>query len=92
MKTYVIERELPKIGQSSKNDLQELSKRSCDVLDGMDSEEIQWIHSYVAENKVYCIYKASDPDKLKEHAEKGGFPINSISEVTEVISPRTAIA
>lgn len=90
MKTYVIERELPDIGKTSKEDLRGISRKSCDVLDGMDSEEIQWIHSYVAENKIYCIYKAKNPELLRKHAEKGGFPINSISVVSEVISPETA--
>lgn len=90
MKTFVIEREIPEIGKSTHEDLQGISRKSCDVLDGMNSEEIKWIHSYVAENKVYCIYKATNPELLKEHAKNGGFPINSISVVSEIISPETA--
>lgn len=90
MSTYVIEREIPEIGQSTSADLKTISQKSCSVLDKMSAEDIQWVHSYVAENKIYCIYKASNQEILKEHAEKGGFPINSISQVSEVISPATA--
>lgn len=90
MKTYVIEREIPDIGQSTKADLKAISQKSCSVLDKMNAEEIKWIHSYVAENKIYCIYKATNQEILREHASKGGFPINSITVVSEVISPATA--
>ncbi len=90
MSTYVIEREIPEIGQSTSADLKTISQKSCSVLDKMSAEDIQWVHSYVAENKIYCIYKATNQEILKEHAEKGGFPINSISQVSEVISPATA--
>ena len=90
MKTYLIEREIPDIGKTSSEDLVGISKKSCGVLDKMDADKIKWEHSYVAENKIYCIYKATDPKYLREHAEKGGFPINSITEVADVISPATA--
>ncbi len=90
MSTYVIEREIPEIGQTTSADLKTISQKSCSVLDKMSAEDIQWVHSYVAENKIYCIYKATNQEILKEHAEKGGFPINSISQVSEVISPATA--
>lgn len=90
MKTYLIERQIPEIGMASHEDLVGISQKSCSVLDNMDSNKIEWIHSYVAEDKIYCIYKATDPALLKEHAEKGGFPINSITVVSNVISPATA--
>ncbi|MCM8568789.1 DUF4242 domain-containing protein [Gramella jeungdoensis] len=88
--TYVIEREIPDIGESTPADLTGISQKSCSVLKEMDADKIQWIHSYVAENKIYCIYKAENEDLLREHASKGGFPINSISVVSDVISPKTA--
>lgn len=90
MKTYLIEREIPDIGQATKEDLKGISQKSCSVLDKMDGDRIKWVHSYVAEDKIYCIYKASSPELLREHAEQGGFPINSITVVSEVISPSTA--
>ena len=60
------------------------------VLDQMGSENIQWLHSYVTEDKIYCVYKAQNKELLKEHAAKGGFPANSISEISTMISPETA--
>ena len=65
------------------------SAKSCSVLDGLGND-IQWIHSYVTGNKIYCIYKAENIELIREHAKKGGFPANSISEVSSVISPATA--
>ena len=90
MKTYLIEREIPDVGQTSKEGLKAISQKSCSVLEKMDANKIQWVHSYVAEDKIYCIYKATDTELLREHAEKGGFPINSITEVSNVIGPATA--
>ncbi len=90
LKTYVIERDIPEAGTFSPEQLKEISVTSCGVLDQMGSENIQWLHSYVTENKIYCIYKARNKELLKEHAEKGGFPANSISELSTIISPETA--
>ena len=90
LKTYVIERDIPEVGTFSPEQLKEISVTSCGVLDQMGSENIQWLHSYVTENKIYCIYKARNKELLKEHAEKGGFPANSISELSTIISPETA--
>ena len=89
MKTYLIERELPGAGTLSKEELKGISQKSCDVIDEMGSG-IQWLHSYVTDDKVYCLYKADDEEKLKLHAEKGGFPITQITSLSTTISPSTA--
>ncbi|MBL7697898.1 MAG: DUF4242 domain-containing protein [Chitinophagaceae bacterium] len=88
LKTYVIEREIPGAGAFSGEHLKEISQKSCGVLKEM--HDIQWVHSYVTGNKIYCVYKARNPELIKEHAKRGGFPANSISEVTTMISPATA--
>jgi len=88
MKTYVIEREIPGAGAFTADQLKSISQTYCGVLKQMDG--IQWIQSYVTGNKIYCIYKAKNEELIKEHAKKGGFPANSIAEVTNVISPATA--
>jgi hypothetical protein len=89
MKTYVIERNIPAAGQFSAEKLKDISKTSCAVLKEM-GPGIQWIQSYVTDNKIFCVYKAESIDLLKEHAKKGGFPINNVYEVSSVISPATA--
>ena len=89
MKMYVIEREIPSVGQSTHEQLKTISQASCKVLKEM-GPKIEWVHSYVTGNKIYCIYKAENADLIREHAKKGGFPANSIVEVSEVISPATA--
>jgi hypothetical protein len=88
MKTYVIEREIPGAGAFTAEQLKSISQTSCGVLKQMN--DIQWVHSYVTGNKIYCIYKAKNEDLIKEHAKKGGFPANAIAEVANVISPATA--
>lgn len=88
MKTYVIEREIPGAGEFNAETLKSISQKSCGVLKEMDG--IQWIQSYVTGNKIYCVYKAKNEELIREHAKRGGFPANSISEVTNVISPATA--
>ena len=89
MKTYVIERNIPDAGLFTHEQLKGISQTSCSVLNEM-GPDIQWIHSYVVEDKIFCVYKAKNKDLLYEHAKKGGFPINNIFEVSEVISPKTA--
>lgn len=89
MKTYVIEREIPNAGKLTPAELKAISQTSCSVLKDM-GPKIQWIHSYVTGNKIYCIYKAENAELIKEHAKRGGFPANSVSEVATVISPATA--
>ena len=90
MKTYVIEREIPEAGNLTAEQLKGISQTSCTVLKEMGSENIEWMHSYVTEDKVYCVYKALNKELLKEHAKKGGFPANKISELATIISPKTA--
>lgn len=89
MKTYVIEREIPDAGKLTAVQLKGISQTSCSVLKEM-GPKIQWIHSYVTGNKIYCIYKAESAELIREHAKKGGFPANSIVEVANIISPATA--
>ncbi|SDB58113.1 Protein of unknown function [Flavobacteriaceae bacterium MAR_2010_188] len=90
LKTYVIERNIADVGDTSMEDLVGISQKSCSVLDDLGADKIQWLHSYVAEDKIYCVYKAINKEVVKEHADKGGFPANSIMEVSTIISPETA--
>lgn len=89
MKTYLIEREIPDAGKLTAEELKAISQKSCSVLKEM-GPRIQWIQSYVTGNKITCIYKAENEELIREHAKKGGFPANSITEVASVISPATA--
>jgi hypothetical protein len=89
MKTYVIERDIPGAGQFTAEKLKSISETSCTVLKEM-GPSIQWIHSYVTDNKIFCVYKAENIELIKEHAKRGGFPANAIYEVSSVISPATA--
>lgn len=89
MKTFVIEREIPDAGKLTGEQLKSISQKSCTVIKEI-GPQIQWVHSYVTGNKIYCIYKAANEEVIREHAKKGGFPANSISEVSSVISPATA--
>ena len=89
LKTYVIEREIPGAGQLTPEELKNISQASCSVLSEM-GPSIEWQHSYVTGDKVYCVYKAENKELVEEHARKGGFPANMISEVATTISPATA--
>jgi Protein of unknown function (DUF4242) len=89
MHTYVIERNIPGAGQFSADKLKAISQTSCSVLTEM-GPKIEWDHSYVTEDKIFCVYRAENIELVKEHAKKGGFPANAIYEVTSVISPATA--
>ncbi len=89
MKTYVIEREIPNAGKLTAEELKGISQKSCSVLKEM-GPQIEWQQSYVTGNKIYCVYKAQNEELIKEHAKKGGFPANSIVEVSSIISPATA--
>ena len=86
MPKYVIERDIPKIGDASPQTLIDISKKSCDVLDGLGTK-IQWVHSYVTSDKIYCIYNAPNEEMVREHAKRGGFPANKVSEVKAIIDP-----
>jgi len=89
MPKYVIERDIPNAGQLSSDELQGISQTSCNVLNEM-GPQIQWVQSYVTDDKIYCVYIAPNKDMVKQHAEKGGFPANRISQVREIIDPTTA--
>ena len=89
MPKYVIEREIPGAGKLTPNELKAISQKSCAVLHQM-GPQIQWVESFVTDNKVYCIYVAPDADAVRKHAEQGGFPANRISEVKRIIDPTTA--
>lgn len=87
MKRYVIERSLPGAGDLSDQDLHDLSARSNEVLAGL--ADVAWVESYVTDDKIYCVYDATDPALIEEHARLGGFPCDSVSPVRSVISPAT---
>jgi len=89
MKTYVIEREIPNAGKLTAEQLKTIAQTSCAAIKELGSS-IEWVHSYVTGNKIYCIYKAENEELIREHASKGGFPANTISEVASIISPATA--
>lgn len=89
MKTYLIEREITDAGKLTPDQLKGISQKSCSVLKDM-GPDIAWVHSYVTGNKIVCVYKAKNEELIKEHAAKGGFPANTITEVSSVISPATA--
>ena len=89
MHKYVIEREIPGAGKLPAADLQGISQKSCGVLKEM-GPQIQWVESYVTDDKVYCVYIAASEDLVREHAKRGGFPANRISLVRTTIDPTTA--
>ena len=89
MKTYLIERDIPNAGKLTPEQLKSISQKSCSVLKEM-GPDIQWIQSYVTGDKIFCVYKAENEDLIREHAKKGGFPANVITEISTTISPATA--
>lgn len=89
MNTYVIERNIPDAGKLNGEELKGISQKSCSVIKEL-GPDIVWIQSYVTTDKIYCVYKAKNEEILRTHAEKGGFPINSISLMSTIISPATA--
>jgi hypothetical protein len=89
MPKYVIEREIPGAGKMTSEQLKAVSQTSCGVLRQL-GPEIQWVQSYVTDDKIYCVYIAADEKLIREHATKGGFPANTISEVRTIIDPTTA--
>ncbi len=89
MKTYLIERDIPDAGKLTPEQLKSISQKSCAVLKEM-GPDIQWVQSYVTGDKIFCVYKAENEELIKEHAAKGGFPANKITEVSTIISPATA--
>lgn len=91
MPQYLIERAIPRAGQFSKAELGGIARRSCAVLREL-GPAVQWVESYVTADKIYCIYRAPDETLIRDHAEKGGFPVDSIARVETVIDPTTAEA
>jgi hypothetical protein len=89
MPKYVIEREVPGAGKLSVAELKGISQTLCGVLNKMGSR-IQWVYSYVTDNKIYCVYNAPNEEMVREHARQGGFPANSVSKVAAIIDPATA--
>ncbi len=89
MPKFVIEREIPNAGKLSPEELRDISQKSCGVLRNL-GPQIQWVQSYVTEDKVYCVYIAPNKEMVEEHAKQGGFPANRISEVKSIIDPTTA--
>ena len=91
MPKFVIERELPGAGKLSTQDLQGISQKSCGVLQKM-GPQIQWVQSYVTEDKIFCVYNAPNAEAVREHAKQGGFPANNVARVRTIIDPTTAEA
>jgi hypothetical protein len=89
MPKFVIERDLPGAGDLSHEQLQAVARKSCDVINEL-GPRIQWVQSYVTDDKIYCIYIATDEQLLREHASRGGFPANRVSQVREIIDPTTS--
>ena len=89
MPKYVIEREVPGAGKLSSQELQAIAQKSCGVLNQL-GPQIQWVQSYVTDDKIYCVYIASNEEMVRKHAQQGGFPANRISEIRSVIDPTTA--
>jgi hypothetical protein len=89
MPKYVIEREIPGAGSLTAEQLKGVSQTSCGVLSNM-GPQIQWVHSYVTADKVYCVYNAPNAEMIREHAEQTGIPANAVSQVATIIDPTTA--
>jgi hypothetical protein len=89
MPKYIIEREIPGAGKLSAVELKSIAQKSCAVLDRLGSK-IQWVESYVTNDKIYCVYVAADEQLVREHARQGGFPANSIAEIKTIIDPTTS--
>jgi hypothetical protein len=89
MPKFMIERELPGAGKLSPQELRAISEKSVGVLQTL-GPKIQWVHSYVVDDKIYCVYNAPSPELIQEHARCGGFPANRISRVRQIIDPTTA--
>jgi len=89
MPKYIIEREIAGAGKLTAEQLQGISQKSCSVLKKL-GPQIQWVESYVTDDKVYCVYIAPGEDLIREHAKQGGFPANRVSEVKKIIDPTTA--
>lgn len=88
MPKYVIERDIPSLGDLTAQQIGDVSRKSCNVLQKL-SPRVQWLQSYVTQDKLYCVYIANNEESVREHARLGGFPVNRISEVKQIIDPTT---
>lgn len=88
MPKYLIEREIPGAGTFTHEDLQAIARKSCSVIEAF-GPGIEWLHSYVTDDKIYCVYQATSEDLIRRHAVRGGFPVNSIAEIRTMIDPST---
>jgi len=88
---YVIERDIPNAGSLTEHEIQAISQKSCSVVQNL-GPQIQWVHSYVTDDKIYCVYIAPNEEMVKEHAKQGGFPANRVSEVKRMIDPSSVEA
>ncbi len=91
MPKYIIEREIPEAGKLSQEQLRAISQKSCAVLSRM-GPQVQWLQSYVTNDKIYCVYIAPNEQAVREHGKQGGFPANRVSQIKDVIDPTTAEA
>lgn len=91
MQTFVIERGISGIGGSTASELHAISQKSCEVLSDV-GDDVQWVQSYVTDDKIYCVYQAESEDLVREHGRRGGFPVDTAAVVRAVIDPRTAEA
>ena len=89
MNTYVIERNIPNVGDLSNAQLQEVAQKSCGVVSSLGSD-IEWDHSYIVGNKMFCIYRATSEDLVREHGKRGGFPVDNVYQVAAIFSPESA--
>ena len=89
MPKFVIERDIADIGDSTQQQLQAIAKKSCSVVNAI-GPQIQWVHSYFTDDRVYCVYIAPNQEMIRDHAARGGFPANRISEVRAIVDPTTA--
>lgn len=89
MPKFIIEREIPNAGNLSSNELQGISQKSCSILKNM-GPTIQWVESFLTQDKIYCVYIAPNEDDIRRHASEGGFPANQISEIKTIIDPTTS--
>jgi len=89
MPKFIIEREIPGAGKLSPKDLQGISQKSCSVLQNL-GPQIQWVESYVTDDKIYCVYIAPNEEMIREHARQGGFPANHVSAIRRMIDPATS--
>jgi hypothetical protein len=91
MPKFMIERAIPGIGAAKADELQAISQKSCGVLQDL-GPQVQWVHSYVTGDKIYCVYNAANEELVREHARRGGFPATSVARVVNIIDPTTAEA